>query len=148
MRRRDLDTSVVDYFDACSSEIPLNYSIELSFVAPKEIFDGDKESRVRAGLATWLDFTANKAKGAIFESLKRALQYVGAFVLLIIGSFVLRNAGLDGFAVETISEGISIGSWVFLWEAFAIIFFKLHKLVKQYRKIARIRNAPISFRYN
>ena len=147
LRRRDLNSSVVDYLDSCSSEIPLACDIELSFVAPKEICDADKETRVRLGLATWLGFTASKAKTAISDSLKRAMQYVVTFILLIIGSFALRSAGLQGFVCETLSEGILIGSWVFLWEAFAIIFFKLHKLVKQYRKIARIHNAQISFRY-
>ncbi len=147
LRRRDLDASVVDYLEECSSDIPVKHKIELCFVAPESIRDDDREGRVRMGLSTWFGFTAAQARNFVLESLKRASHYVIAFFFLIGLSFFIRQMPTDGLVLETAREGIAIGSWVFLWEAFAIVFFKLHKLVSRYRKLARLRNAPLSFRY-
>lgn len=42
-------------------------------------------------------------------------------------------------------DGLSIGGWVFLWEAVSLFFFTNRDLYHRYRIYKRLQNAPVIF---
>jgi hypothetical protein len=47
----------------------------------------------------------------------------------------------------TLLEGLSIGGWVFLWEAFSLFFFTRQKILIRLKRYIRLENTRISFKY-
>ncbi|MBL7007249.1 MAG: hypothetical protein ISR78_09225 [Spirochaetia bacterium] len=112
------------------------------------IKDEVKEKRVVAGLKTYFGFLLLTLKRDINLAYKKCLLYiVNSFVLLFLSFYINSGLFLNSILLDTLIEGLSIGGWVFLWEAIALVVFKNHDTRNRYRKYERLEQAAVDFIY-
>ncbi len=148
IKRRDLDPDLLHFIDECSSDIPLNFPLELQFHLPKEQYDEDKEGLTRVGISNNFNFIAHFIRKEIKQINKRIFFYIIiAFAFLSVG-YMSREQVTENIITTTFIEGLSIGGWVFLWEAFSLFFFSRQEVYGRLRRNKRLQDTKINFSYN
>ncbi|XES77806.1 MAG: hypothetical protein ACBZ72_02735 [Candidatus Bathyarchaeia archaeon] len=146
-RRRDLDHDLRVFLEESSSDIPLRYDITLQFNVSQEKQDVEKEDRIRTGLRTYFSFVRNSLQRDIRLSYQKSALYgLGSFLLLFT-SYSLQARVLGNLFLTTLVDVISIGGWVFLWEAISTFAFKSRESREMYRQYKRLTVAPVRFYY-
>ena len=146
-RRRDLDHDLRLFLEDCSADIPLRYDIILQFNIEQEKIDLIKEERLKVGLKTYFTFVRGSLQKKIRNSYERSLLYIlGAFFLLL-ASYSLRSTS-SNILLTTLFDGISIGGWVFLWEAISTLAFTSREARDRYRQYQRFSTANIRYNYS
>lgn len=147
VKRRDLDPDLVHFMDECASDIPLKYPLELQFYLPEEQYDEEKEKLARLGIE-------NNFRFIIHFINKEIRQISSKIVFYIITAFAFLSAGYlsgervaENIVTTTLMEGLSIGGWVFLWEAFSLFFFARQEILNRLKKYRRFQEAKVSFSY-
>lgn len=125
IKKREINDRVISYIEDCSTDIPLNKKIKI-VITIKQEKDKDIEERVRLGVyhnfMYLLDMYRENSKGVK----KVSILYVLVFLSLTLASVWLESLHLPLHKIffDTLLKGLSIGSWVFLWEAIASIVFR------------------------
>ena len=147
VKRRDLDPELIHFLDECASDIPLKYSLELCFYLPKEQYDEEKEKLARLGIE-------NNFRFIIHFINKEMRQISSKIVFYVIAAFAFLSAGYlsgekvaENIVTTILMEGLSIGGWVFLWEAFSLFFFSRQEVRSRLKKYRRFQEAKVSFNY-
>lgn len=144
-KKKDLDPELTNYLNECSEDIPLEYHIILQFNLPKIQANNDKEKGVTDGLKAYYEFTTynahNEYKKLLFQSV---FNVIIATVLL---SFALLIDIIYGnnFILSVFKDGITVGGWVFLWQAITMLAFERKNIKKRYLREKRFRDAFIRF---
>jgi hypothetical protein len=146
-KKRDIDPDLHVFLDECSSDIPLKYPLILSFQLPKETADSQKENVIREGFKTFFSFNNVLIRKNIKLSNKRgALYAVTAFAFLFLALFSETKL-VKNLLIIFLQEGLFIGGWVFLWEAFNCVFFQNKNYYAQLKEYERFMDAEIRFTY-
>jgi hypothetical protein len=144
---RDLNHELRRFLEECSSEIPLRYGIILNFTVSREKQDSEKEEKIKTGLKTYFSNVKNSMKREIDGSYQKSTFYVVAAFLLLLTSYSLRPLILGSIIFSTLVEGVSIGGWVFLWEAISTFAFNNRGIREKYKHYRRFSGAPVRFDY-
>lgn len=147
LRHRDLAPSVISYLDDCSSDIPLKYKLDIQVICPKEIMNEGRENRTMNGLRTYFNYMLLLLKKDRHMLRKKSVVYFFTSIVLLFLSLYLGSILPGDIFFRTAIEGLSIGGWVFLWEAIVLAFFKSRKLRTKSKRYRRLANAPITFIY-
>ena len=147
VKRRDLDPEVIDFIESCADDIPLQYPVELHFYMPKDQRDEEKERLSIEGIRNNFAYTTALIRRSLSDIRKKTITYaVAAFVFLTLrymsGPIVPTN-----ILTTILIEGLSIGGWVFLWEAFSLLFFSGQETNNQLKQYLRLLEAKIIFKY-
>jgi hypothetical protein len=145
VRRRDLDPDLVDFLEQCASDIPVEFPVELQFYVPEAKCDKDKETRTIEGIKNNFSFTAHFIGKELEEIRRKVLRYAIASLAFLSIGYISRHYVDPNMFTTILTEGISIGGWVFLWEAFSLSFFsgqEIHNRLKGYR---RFQESKITF---
>lgn len=147
IKRRDLDPDLVHFMEECDAEIPLNYPLELQFYLPKEQLDEDKENLTRIGIKNNFSFTALFIMKELDLIKKKIVFYIlTAFAFLWVG-YLSRQQVEANIITSVLTEGLTIGGWVFLWEVFSLFFFSRQEVLARLKRYKRFKEANISFSY-
>lgn len=146
-RIRDLNHDLRVFLEECSSDIPLKYDIKIKFTVSREKEDVEKEEKIKLGLKTYFSNLRNSLKKEIQDSHQKSAFYMAASFLLLLVAYSLRPLIFDNIVFSTAVEGISIGGWVFLWEAISSFAFKSKDTRDKYRHYKRFSVAPAQFQY-
>jgi len=146
-RIRDLDHDLRMFLEECSSDIPIKYDIIIKFTVSREKQDAEKEEKIKLGLKTYFSNVRNEMKREIQGSYQKSAFYVLSSFILLLASYSLRPLIFDSIVFSTLVEGVSIGGWVFLWEAISTFAFKNRELRERYKHYRRFSGAPIRFHY-
>jgi hypothetical protein len=147
VKRRDLDPELVGFLEQCGSDIPLRFPLELQLYMPQEKLDKDKESLSKEGLKNNFDFSVNSIRKNLIEIRQKTTIYVlTAFAFLSLGYAATHLAGL-GIVPTILTEGLSIGGWVFLWEAFSLFFFSGQEVRSRLKRYLRFQGTEVVFKY-
>lgn len=146
-RIRDINHDLLVFLEECSSDIPVKYDIIVRFTVSKEKQDLEKEEKIKTGLKTYFSNVKNSLKREIQGSYQKSAFYMVASFLLLSVSYSLRPLIMDNIAFSTAVEGISIGGWVFLWEAISSFAFKSRDTREKYSHYKRFSTVPIQFSY-
>ncbi len=142
-RRRDLDQDFLNYVNQCSEEIPLEYQVSLQIQLPGDKRDEEKEERVRRGIKSYYVHWDLAEQRKIHRSHQYSLVYAVIGLLFILSvNFIVPDME---YLSTLIYEGLHVGGWVFLWEAFAELAFKSRDISQNKRRIRRAADAPIRF---
>lgn len=146
-RKRDMDPELAFFLEDCSMEIPLRYGLDLVFYLPRRAKDEEKETIIQSVVKSYYQFYANLERKALQRGFRRALNHVLVAAGLLSATYFL-NLGQQNAFLSIISEGTTVGGWVFLWEAISFSFFRCsddNDKIKAYQRLAR---ANICFRYD
>lgn len=147
VKRRDLDPDLLDFMEQCAADIPLRFPLELQFYMPQDKSDEGKESLSREGIRNNFDFTAHFIRKNLREIWQKIMIYViAAFAFLSVG-YMSRQQPHPNMVTTILTEGLSIGGWVFLWEAFSLFFFSGQEVNNRLKRYIRFQDTKIVFRY-
>ncbi len=147
IKRRDLDPDLVNFMRVCSSDIPLKYPLELHFYMPGDQYNKEKEDLSIVGLKNNFSFTLHFIRKEIEQIGKKiALYIIMAVAFLSVGYLSGSQIKLN-FLKTILKEGLSIGGWVFLWEAFSLFFFSRQEVYNRLKTYKRFQDTEINFKY-
>lgn len=146
-RKRDLDQDLRDYLEESSSDIPLKYDIILQFNVSVEVKDKNKEEKSKSGLKTYFSFVKDLYGKKIRKSYKKSGVHFFASLILLSLSYLLRTTMNASLFFTILVEGITIGGWVFLWEAISTFAFRNREVRVNYRHYKRFADTSIRFSY-
>lgn len=149
IRKRDISPNVINYIEDCSSDIPAAANIKIEITIKKEKKNEDVEERTRKGIRNYFLYILAIYKKNSRESIINALLYIVVFLVISITMFTLEATDIHISTVflNTIKEGFSIGSWVFLWEAIASLTIKNRTNRTRMRMYHRLVKSLLVFRY-
>ncbi len=147
IRKRDLDSAYLDYFIDCSEDIPLRYKLELQFLCPGKIQDCAGEGRVKDGLGAYCNIMMLTLSEKIRKSYRKSIGYILVFIILVSSAYGFDASFHKNVFTETLQEGIFVGAWVFMWEAFVILFLNRRDEVMEYKRYERLEKSKVEFRY-
>ncbi|WP_163969699.1 hypothetical protein [Oceanobacillus halotolerans] len=144
---RDLNANLKSFLEEFSYEIDPRTNIKLLFHMQDEVKDTNMETHIKKGISNYFNyrhhFVAKKTK----QSRKKSLFYFSVSILFTILSTYFQPSEENKFIQEFIILNVTVGSWVFLWEAFSLLFMRSRDLSKKKKHYERIVSAPILFKY-
>jgi len=148
LKRRDLEPELLHYIEQCGTEIPLKYDVELYLYLSEKYKDEEKEARSKLGIIN----NFNIVLFFIKKSLEKIYRQIFANILLSIVFLVAANLLKSNFQIETLFpsiavEGLYIGGWVLLWEAFSLFFFDSYEIRQRKKIFIRFKEMKIYFTY-
>jgi hypothetical protein len=145
-RRRDLDHDLRVFLEDCSADIPLKYDIVLQFNVEQEKQDPVKEERLKLGLKNYFAFARTGLQKKIQRSYERSALYAFTAFFLIVAFYSLATISANPL-LAAVFDIISIGGWVFLWEAISILLFQGREARDRYKMYSRFSLAEVRFTY-
>jgi len=144
-KRRDLHPDLAQFLDVCSHEIPLRRKLEIVFEIKDKQEDLKKESMITKSYHTYYLANLQYVEREIRRKVRFALLVAGIATLIIAMYYFISSPNNTIFAYRIIREGILIGGWVFMWEAFHIIAFQTLDPFKRRRELKRFLEAKLVF---
>ena len=81
------------------------------------------------------------------KAYQRMLNHILAAVALLSSTYLL-NIWQHNFALAIVAEGLTVGSWFFMWEAISFFIFERSDNLARIRTYERLSAAIIKFRYD
>jgi len=147
LRMRDLEPELMDYIEDAGFEIPFKHKLEFVFYMPKDKENDDKEIKsvqtIRNNFKTQISF--------IDKALKRNNRKIGTYIIMsiifLLAAYLIPETTDLGLMLSVLMEGLFIGGWVLLWEAFALFFFASHDLRQRRIRFVKFLESTIKFNY-
>jgi hypothetical protein len=142
MGKRDINQSVINYIEECSSDIPLSRNIKIEIQIKRELKNEILEDRARTGIRNYFQYILEYHRHNSKDVINISVLYIAIFIILTIMTYAIEasNVVINQMFLSTIVKGLSIGSWVFLWEAIAGLVIKNKKnsyLIKTYERLSK-----------
>ncbi|MGP4081409.1 hypothetical protein ACTWQL_16005 [Pseudalkalibacillus sp. R45] len=144
---RDLDSSLKSFLEDCSQDIALNKSVVLRFNIEDEKKEPNLEKTIVQGIRNYFDYNYHIMKKKLSDRWRKTLSYVLISVLFTTVSLYFKTSMQSEVVDQIILQGLTVGGWVFLWEAFSMLFIQSSDLLKKRKQYRRLLAAPIKFRY-
>ncbi|MTI80341.1 MAG: hypothetical protein FH758_05565 [Firmicutes bacterium] len=144
---RDLDSSLKSFIEDCSSDIDLRKNIILRFNIWHQDKDTVREKIIVEGICTYFYYCLHITRNRFHERIKRAAFYVLTSLVFTIMSIYFRSIVKNEMIHELVLLSLTVGGWVFLWEAFSLLFIQSSELWKKKKQYKRLLGAPMIFKY-
>lgn len=148
LMKRDINHEIKDFLHDCSTDIPLKHRLDLCFNISSDTKSEIREEHIKAAFRTYCSFYLNSYRKRMKDLYFRVIKYgVISFILLSIG-FFLEDKIEKGILRNILLEGLTIGGWVFLWQA--IVFFTSERkdMSNETKIFRRLLKSQIFFKYN
>jgi hypothetical protein len=144
-KRRDLHPDLAQFLDVCSHEIPLKHKLKIVFAIKNKTVDLDKESMITKSYHNYYLANLQYVEREIRRKVRFAILVAGIAILILAMYYLISGPSNTIFAYRIIREGVFIGGWVFMWEAFHIIAFQTLDPLKRRKELKRFLEATITF---
>ncbi|MTI65332.1 MAG: hypothetical protein FH753_01885 [Firmicutes bacterium] len=144
---RDLDSSLKTFLQDCSYDIDLYHDIILRFNLYEEDRDPKVEETITKGIRNYFRYYFHVTKNRVSAKRKKSLLHILISVMFITVSYILKDTLHQDIFNNVLLQGLAVGGWVFLWEAFSVLFIQNSDMVKTKKEYKRLLNAPMEFRY-
>lgn len=144
---RDLDRSLKSFISDCSQDIDLNRNVGLRFHLSKEEPDHEKEETILEGIHNYYEYLLFVEQKQLASKRRQAFLFILISSLFILGSFYLRNATGLALFQHFLLESITVGSWIFMWEAFYMLFINSRDELRKQKEYKRLVRAPVFYSY-
>lgn len=144
---KDLEPELVVYLESCFRELPARSNVVVSFHLPKTVCNPDLEKQFTRSIYYHLSYRRSRLELTRRKVLRDTMRYAGFGIAFVVFAHSLPDL-LDSLILgPVISEGLYIGGWVLLWEAFSQIFFRSRNLKRERELNQRLENATYRFVY-
>ncbi|WP_425447575.1 hypothetical protein [Dethiothermospora halolimnae] len=144
---RDLDSSLKTFLEDCSYDIDLKNNIVMRFIMDNQKRNKETEKRIEKGIRSFFRYRLYVIKSSLFNKRKRAIIYIIISILFISLSYTLQVSTKMNLFNNIIFQGLSVGGWVFLWEAFSLLFIQHGNFNKKKKEYKRLLNSSMEFKY-
>lgn len=147
-RKRDINPELTDFLEECVGQIANKEALEIWF----NIEDGErnelKEREIQESFHHYFNYGVSSIK-AIIKNLYKAVfgSFLVSLVMLVFLFFVPESYE-HNIAAYTLINGLEIGAWVFMWQAFHAIGFERMDEKKKIKEYKRLLAADIHFTYH
>ena len=148
LKRRDLDPELYNFLKESSEEIPLKYPIIVALHLPRLSKNRQREKTLLKGWENFFAFNAQLVSREIKNSNNRTAVYVVTAFSFLAVAYFFQPLFKDLVFFDILVEGFFIGGWVFLWEAFSLIFFESKNPRRTRKEYQRLLNSEIRFIYD
>lgn len=145
---RDLDSSLKSFLEEFSVEIDSHKDIKLTFDMLDEKRDTEMEKNIITGIRNYFNYRLYVITNQTSQNRKKSFIYILVSVMFTVVSSYLQFTAENKILQELIKLNLTVGGWVFLWEAFSILFMQSGNLTKRKKHYKRIIAAPMIFRYH
>ena len=146
-KRRDIDPDLRAYLADCAGDIPKRFNVKLVFSIAELLRDTEKEAHVTDGLRNYLAMEVRGIRQRLRVLYRTTAVYLVAAVALLLASTWVHRMDETALAFVALQEGVTIGAWVFAWEAMSSFLFGQLGLRSQARIWRRYRDAEFAFHY-
>jgi hypothetical protein len=146
LRKKDLEPELLDYLEQAGFEIPLKEKVEICFYLSEEIRDIDKETKSITGVKNNFRVVMFFINKTLMTTHRQVFVYMSMSILLLIFAYLIRNIEA-GLLLSILIEGLFIGGWFLLWEAFSSFFFTGYETRHRRRVFTRFTRCPVYFSY-
>lgn len=150
LRRRDISGDLKQFLVECSAGIPLTVPVVLVIALEGQAADATLESEVKAGLRTYFSYMASVIDNDLRAERTKLVKFVLLSVAIMSAAVLLGNSSLSktGLVYTLLSNGLTVGGWVFLWEALYSKFIRRIDAKSTQRRYERLRDATVQFVYD
>jgi hypothetical protein len=142
---REINPDFRAYLDVCSNDILLTDNIELHFSGIKTSSDSQTEENIRLGLKKYFSYNKSLVMREIKELNQLTMIYLSVALTFVTAMAFMNIKNVDNIALLIIYEGLTIGTWVFAWEAIASFVFHKRKFRRLLKKWSRLSQMAIKF---
>jgi hypothetical protein len=145
-KRRDIHPNLTEFFEECSMEINLKHRVAIVFYLPKGEIDLEKQEHCIRGLRNHFGFAVHILRKRLARVERHAMRniVIGLFFLFV--ATFLETKISATLLSSVLVQGLFIGGWVFIWEAFSSVIFKESTTRTKIKEWERLSESPISFR--
>jgi hypothetical protein len=147
VRKKDLDPELVHYLESSSGEISRKNKLTIHFSLPINQKDKSKEKKVLAGIRNYYNSTLYFTRKELNFSLRKIALFITLGFSFILFAYLAQNQLNLNLGFDVLIEGVFIGGWVLLWEAFSLFFFSMYELRKKKSMYTRFLDSDIIFEY-
>lgn len=144
---RDLDTSLKSFLRECAYDIDWHHNVVLRFNMLNQKKDESVEKTIEQGIRNHYNYSLFTTKRKLAERRKKTMLYIVASMMFTVLALYFQNTKEIQIVNGIILQGLTVGGWVFLWEAFSLLFIQNGEIRREKKKFKRLLNAPIRFRY-
>ena len=147
INQKELAPELFDFIERASYEIPLNKEHELWFYLPEANRDERKEAKSKKAIKNNFKMELYFIKKKLNRIYRKAITYIMMGIIFLLAAYFLPETAGNQLLYSLFMEGIFIGGWVFLWEAFSQFFFASHEIRKKRKYYQRFLNSRLQFKY-
>lgn len=144
---RDLDSSLKSFIQECSDDVDLRRQIVLRFNMQNEKKSAETETLILKSIRNYFHYRLSSTQKRLRERRKKAFFYIGASLIFTLISILMKNSVEVKIIGQVILQGLTVGGWIFLWEACSLLFLQRHELTRKKKEYRRLLEAPVRFRY-
>jgi hypothetical protein len=144
---RSLDSSLKKFLEGCSRDIDLKYDLILRFNLHDEKRNKETEATIKENIDNYFDYVRYNLKQELNTRIKKIIFYIIFYLFFMFLSFYLQSTPGTNIVNNILLQGLTVGSWVFLWEVFSILFFNSDRLWQRKKEYKRLLEAEIRFNY-
>ena len=145
LKRKDIEPDLMEYLEQAGHDIPLKRKINIVFVMPKENREEKKEAFTKEAFDMQFKYMISLKTKAINFNYRRMFTFIVASVILITVNFFFKGQSTSEFVETLLLEGMLIGGWFLLWNAFSIAVLDNYKLRKTKKVYVRYLKSDIIF---
>ncbi|RCW54209.1 MULTISPECIES: hypothetical protein [Halanaerobium] len=145
--RKELDPELSHFLERASYELPLKEKVELCFYLPEDKQDEGVEADSRATIKNNFRMNLFFIDQDLKNNNKKIMTYIVMGLLFLITAYLIPENKDLSLLISLLMEGLFVGGWVFLWEAFSIFFFGSRELKEKKKRYLRYLNSDIVFKY-
>lgn len=145
--KKDLDQELVDYLIDCVNEIgDIDFIIRISLASLPDV---KRMERVRKSICNFFMYLGNIERRKMRKMFRTtSILFAAGLVILAVSIVVNKHIGLStGVVGSVFAEGLTIASWVSLWEALATFLIQWPPHRSDIRLYKRIAQATVVFHH-
>ena len=145
--RKELDPELSHFLERASYELPLKDKVELCFYLPEKKKDEKMEADSKATIKNNFRMKQFFIDQDLKHNNKKTAAYIVMGILFLITAYLIPETQDLSLLISLLMEGLFVGGWVFLWEAFSIFFFGSRELRDKKKRYFRYLDSDIVFKY-
>jgi hypothetical protein len=142
-RRRDLSPDFKQFLHDCAHWVPLSHPIIIEVQVPSSVKDAEHEHEVIEGIRNFFAYLVIVQREQAREQRSRLAVFIAAAVVLL--TLVFWLGPQERVLPSLVLNGLTVGGWVFLWEALSVVFIRSADARAEMRRNQRWATAEIRF---
>jgi hypothetical protein len=142
---RDLNGDLKSFVELCSYDIDLGYKIVLRIHVKAQAKDEDLEKVITESIRNYFSYTIHVINKTLRARMQRSALYVLVSTTFLVLAVVLSSRVGTNILRGVILQGLTVGGWIFLWEAFLFFFMQSMEHRKKRKIYRRLLETPVIF---
>lgn len=142
---RDLNSEMKSYIESCSYDIDLRHNVILGLKVHEQQNE-QMEKTIMASIYNYFGYMVLSFNKLIWARCKTAAFFVLVSIMFLIFTILIQEKATESVAYGLAFQSLTIGGWVFLWEAISMILIRGSEVQERRKIYKRLLNAKILFK--